>query len=144
MQAPFVILIDGQCTLCRREGRFLQRLDAQRGRLSIVDITAPDFDPAAYGTTMDEAMGQIHGVTAEGRLITGVEVFRRAYAAVGWGWLVAWTGWPLVRPLVDRFYVWFARHRIKISHAVGRLLGDPHPAACENGRCAVPQRPARP
>jgi len=147
---PFAILVDGKCTLCRREARFMQRLDAGRGRLSIVDITAPDFDTPRYssmGASMDDLMGQIHGVTPEGSLITGMEVFRRAYRAVAEGggigarimsFAVGVTGWPLIRPLVDIFYRWFARHRMKISASAAKLLGEEPAMVCEGDRCKVP------
>jgi predicted DCC family thiol-disulfide oxidoreductase YuxK len=129
----FQILIDGQCPLCVREGRFMSRLDGGRGRLAIVDIAAPGFDPRSVGKSMDDVMGAIHGVRADGTVIVGMEVFREAYAAVGWGWLVRWTGWPGVRSLVDIGYRWFARHRLRISG----WFGHPNAGACENGTCRV-------
>lgn len=135
-RSPFTILIDGQCTLCRREAAFMQRLDRGRGLLRIVDITAPDFQPAALGTTMDDVMGQIHGVAPDGTLLRGMEVFRRAYAAVGKRWLLAWTAWPVARPIVDRMYLWFAGHRVRISSIVARVLGEQAPA-CDDGRCEI-------
>lgn len=146
MNQPFAILVDGKCTLCRREARFMQRLDAGRGRLRILDITAADFDASRYAS-MDELMGQIHGVTPEGSLITGMEVFRRAYRAVAEGggigarimsFAVSVTGWSLIRPLVDIFYRWFARHRMKISATAARLLGEEPAMVCEGDRCKVP------
>lgn len=130
----FTVLIDGGCPLCRREAAFLRRLDGGRGRLGLVDIAAPGFDAARYRTTMDELMGTIHGVTPDGSLVRGVEVFRRAYGAVGWGWLAAPTGWPVLRPIVDRLYVVFARWRL--AHARRRAArGGP---VCDGDRCRVP------
>lgn len=133
---PFTILIDGKCVLCRREAGFMRRLDRGRGLLRIVDITLPDFDPAAFGTTMAAVMGQIHGVAADGTLVRGMEVFRRAYGAVGHRWLLSWTAWPIARPIVDRLYLWFARHRVRISTVAARLLGEKQPA-CVGDRCSV-------
>ncbi|MCC5787059.1 MAG: DUF393 domain-containing protein [Phycisphaerales bacterium] len=123
----FTILIDGDCPLCRHEARLLSKLDRGRGRLRLVDIASPGFDASVYGRTQDEVMVSIHGVTAEGEVVDGVEVFRRAYRAVGWGWLLAWTGWPLVRPVVDAAYRVFARIRLRLP---GRR--------CESGSCRVP------
>lgn len=124
------ILIDGECPLCRREGAFLMRLDRGRGLVSLVDIAAPGFDPAPYGITIDQAMGRIHAVTPEGALITGLEVFRRAYRALNapLGWLWAPTGWPGLRVLFDAAYRVFARNRYRFGG--GRRQ-------CEGGRCAV-------
>lgn len=122
------ILIDGQCPLCKREGEALRRLDRGRGRIGIVDIAAPGFNPAEYGTTYESAMSRIHGLLPDGRLVTGMEVFRRAYSLVGWGWLWAPTGWPILRPMFDAFYRWFARNR-------HRLTGRADP--CAAGRCSA-------
>jgi predicted DCC family thiol-disulfide oxidoreductase YuxK len=94
-----------------------------------VDIAEPSFDAGVYGTTFEAVMGQIHGVTAEGRLVTGVEVFRRAYAAVGIGWALSWTRLPVVRACVDTLYLVFARYRLRLTGRGG---------SCVGGRCAVP------
>lgn len=125
---PLQILIDGLCPLCKWEGEFLRRLDRGRGRLAIVDLTAPEFDPAALGVTHEAIMGQIHAVAPDGSIVTGMEVFRRAYSAVGWGWLWAPTAWPVLRPIFDAMYRWFARNRTWLT---GR------PGDCVDGRCKV-------
>lgn len=122
------IFIDGDCPLCRHEARLLARLDAGRGRLELVDIANPTFDPAPLGLTRAQVMGRIHALLPDGNPATGMEVFRRAYAAVGWGWLWAPTGWPVLRPAFDALYRWFARNRYRIT---GRC--DP----CPEGHCRV-------
>lgn len=133
MDGPaFTILIDGDCPLCRREASMLGKMDRARGLLRIVDIASPSFDPDRYGLTLERAMARIHGVTPSGRVVEGMEVFRRAYCAVGWGWLLAPTGWPVLRTLFDRLYTWFARNRLRFT---GR-------GNCENGRCNRENAPA--
>jgi len=124
------VLFDGECPLCAREVALLRRLDRERGRIGFADIAAPGFDAARYGRSHAELMARIHAVVADGRLVEGVEVFRRAYAAVGLGWALAWTDWPGLRSLADAGYRWFARNRLRLT---GR---SPH--ACESGRCALP------
>jgi predicted DCC family thiol-disulfide oxidoreductase YuxK len=120
------ILIDGQCPLCAREAAFLSRLDRGRGRLAMVDITAPGFDPARFGVTMEQAMGRIHAVAPDGSLLTGLEVFRRAYALVSPGLGALWsvTGWPLLRVGFDALYRWFARNRHRLTGRRGACAGD--------------------
>ena len=93
-----------------------------------MDITDKTFDPAAYGATHSDVMGTIHGV-ADGELVTGMEVFRRAYAAVGWGWLWAPTGWPGLKWLFDSCYRWFARNRLRLTGRKGE--------ECDGDRCRV-------
>jgi predicted DCC family thiol-disulfide oxidoreductase YuxK len=131
--SDFRILYDGECPLCVREISMLRRLDRGRGRLDCEDIAAPGFDAARYGRTQHELMARIHGVLPDGTVIEGVEVFRRAYAAVGLGWLVAPTRWPLLRPLADAAYRWFARNRLRLT---GRT------EVCDSDRCAVHARGA--
>ncbi len=108
--------------------RLLKSLD-RRGRLAFVDIANPDFDPARYGLDADETMRFIHGVLPDGTIVRGHEVFRRAYSAVGLGWLLAPTAWPVLRPVADTAYRLFARHRVRL----GRLFGR----SCAGGSCAI-------
>jgi len=126
---PFRVLIDGECPLCRREMRFLSRLDRGPKRLVTEDITAAGFDPNQYGVTMQELMGQIHGVLPDGSLVKGMEVLRRAYDAVGLGWLLAPTSWPVLKSISDAAYAWFARNRLRLTGRAG---------ACDSGRCRLP------
>lgn len=100
--------------MCSREAAWLRRLDKGRGLLKLHDIAAPSFDPEAHGIDLDDAMRTIHGRYPDGSVITGPEVFRAAYAAVGLGWLWAPTGWPLIKPIVDAVYRVFARRRYRL------------------------------
>lgn len=109
------VLYDGDCPLCRREVRLWQRLDRNRGRIAIEDISASGFDPSAYGLSHADVMEQIHGILPSGKIVSGMDVIRRAYQAVGWGWIMAPTGWPILAPLFDRLYRWFARNRLRIT-----------------------------
>lgn len=109
------VLIDGACPLCRREAKIWRRLDRGRGRIVLEDISSGEFDPSRYGLTNEQALRQIHGVLPSGQVIRGMEVFRQAYGAVGWGWLVRPTARPILRPLFDRAYSWFAQNRFMIT-----------------------------
>ena len=126
------LLYDGDCPLCSREVAMLRRLD-RRGRLQFDDIAAPGFDAGRYGLDAHGVMARIHAVLPDGRLIEGMEVFRRAYAAVGLGWLLAPSRWPGVGRLFDAAYRSFARNRLRWT---GRE------AACEAGHCEVAAHPA--
>ncbi len=127
------VLYDGQCPLCRREADLLRRLDGGQCKLLLEDISSPDFDAGRYGATMDQVMAQIHGVLRSGRLVRGMEVFRRAYDAVGLGWLLAPTNWPILRRVCDAGYKWFARNRLWLTGRLGH---------CHTGRCRLPHEAA--
>jgi predicted DCC family thiol-disulfide oxidoreductase YuxK len=127
------LLYDGACPICRREVAWLKRRDRE-GNLAAEDITDPRFDPARYGLTREEVMGVVHGILPDGRVVRRVEAIRQAYGAIGLGWLVAPTRWPLVRWGLDCLYGIFARHRV----ALGRRLGG----ACESRRCKAENSPS--
>jgi predicted DCC family thiol-disulfide oxidoreductase YuxK len=120
------VFFDGGCPLCRREINLLRLWD-RRQRIRFTDIDAEAYDPAAVGKSRDELMAEIHGRLPDGSVISGVEVFRRLYSAVGFRWLVAPTRLPGISWLFDVGYRFFARNRLKLT---GR---------CKDGVCAVPQ-----
>jgi predicted DCC family thiol-disulfide oxidoreductase YuxK len=120
------VLFDGDCPLCAREIRFLKRLDRGRGRIDFEDIADPGFDPSAYGLEARDVIARIHAVLPDGSVVRSMEVFRRAYAAVGLGWVMAPTAWPGVRRLADLAYRVFARNRLRWT---GRSY------TCERGSC---------
>lgn len=120
------VLYDGECPLCTREIRFLERRDRGRGLIQFEDIASSRFDPARYDLELPLLMARIHGVLPNGEIVEGVEVFRQAYGAVGLGWLVAPTRWPILRGLTDRAYRIFARNRLRWT---GRS------SVCASDRC---------
>lgn len=121
------LFFDGDCPLCVREIGMMRRLD-RRDRIRFTDIAAPDFDASSVGLTQDDLMARIHARLPSGELIEGVEVFRRAYAAVGLGPVVALTRLPGVSHLLDVGYDVFAKNRLRWT---GR---------CADGACELPAR----
>jgi predicted DCC family thiol-disulfide oxidoreductase YuxK len=115
---------DGACPLCAREVAMLQRRDRRR-RIRFVDIAAKDFDASSVGVSWQVLMDRIHGRLPDGRLVEGVEVFRRMYAAIGLRPLVALTRLPGVSQLAEAAYGVFARNRLRLT---GR---------CANGACQL-------
>src|SRR5687768_3837171 len=84
------VFFDGECPLCRREIAMLRGLD-RHGRIRFTDIASEPIDAVALGRTFEELMARIHARTRDGEWITGVEVLRQLYEAVGLGWLASWT-----------------------------------------------------
>jgi predicted DCC family thiol-disulfide oxidoreductase YuxK len=75
-------------------------------------------------------------VLPDGTVIEGMEVFRRAYAAVGLGWVLAPSRWPILGRGFDAAYRWFARNRLRLT---GR---EPEcTEACERPDAARAPRP---
>jgi len=119
------VFYDGECPLCVREIRMLQRRDRKQ-RIRFTDISAAGFDPASIGLDHAALMAKIHARLPNGELIEGVEVFRRLYEAVGFGFAVSVSRAPGVSQMLDVAYRVFARNRLRLT---GR---------CENEACAVP------
>jgi predicted DCC family thiol-disulfide oxidoreductase YuxK len=116
------VFFDGDCPLCMREIRMLQRLDRRR-RIRFVDLAANGFDAATVGVSREALLDRIHGRLPDGTLVEGVEVFRRLYAAVGFRPLVTLTRLPGIAQALDVGYSWFAKNRLRLT---GR---------CEAGVC---------
>ncbi len=123
------VFYDGDCPLCRREVDMLTRWDRQ-GRIRRTNIAAPDFSAESIGISQERLMAEIHGRLPDGTWLTGVEVFRRLYSAVGLRWLVAPTRWPGIRWILDLGYGLFARHRLRLT---GR---------CDHGACSLAEHRA--
>lgn len=108
----------------------MRRLDRSRGRVGFEDIASETFNPGRYGLTMNDVIGSMHAVRRDRSIAEGMQVFREAYAALGWGWIVAPTGWPLMRPIFDALYRIFARIRPRLSKFNKSAI-------CENDRCTT-------
>jgi len=124
------LLYDGECPFCRREVDWLKRRNHNL-RLRFEDISDPKFDPGRYGLTREEVNRVLHGILPDGRVVRGMAAVRRAYGAVGLGWLTAPTGWPGVRWVTDRMYAAFARNRLALGRRANR--------GCAHGTCSAAQ-----
>jgi len=123
------LFYDGECPLCTGEVQLLRRLD-RKARIGFTDITAGGFDPESTGVSRQALMDRIHGRLADGSVIEGVEVFRRPYAAVGFGKVVALSRLPGIAHLLDLGYRLFADNRLRLT---GR---------CTDGTCPLGPNPA--
>lgn len=137
------LLYDGECPLCLREVDFLRRRDRDRGLVAFVDIAASDYNPAANGgVDFATAMGRIHAVLPDGSVIQNVAVFRRVYEVLGMGWVYAATKWPVIGPLVDLLYDFWADRRLAwtgrpdLATLVARRQADVE-ASCSSDRCSA-------
>ncbi|MBE9076790.1 DUF393 domain-containing protein [Romeria aff. gracilis LEGE 07310] len=132
------LLYDGNCPLCLREVNFLQKKDAGRGIVHFVDIADPDYDPAQHGDVdFETAMGRIHAVLPDGSVVKNVEVFRRVYSALGMGWVYAATQWPIVGPIVDKIYDFWADRRLAMTGRPDLETIVAQRQSCESDRCRI-------
>ena len=108
------VFFDGDCPLCLKEIQLLRKLD-RKGRIAFTDIAADNFDPSDIGISYETLMEEIHARLADGQWITGVEVFRRLYGAVGFGAVMQLTRLPGVSHTLDFAYEKFAKNRLKLT-----------------------------
>ncbi|HBV64794.1 MAG TPA: DUF393 domain-containing protein [Rhodopirellula sp.] len=120
---------DGECPLCMREIKMLSWMD-RRHRIRFTDISTDDFSPDQFGRSIQDFMDEIQGRLPDGQWIIGVEVFRRLYAAVGLGALVALTRVPGISHGLEAGYRVFAKNRLRLT---GR---------CDTLSCKVDTRPS--
>ncbi len=128
---PLQIFYDGSCSVCAAE-MDVYRHKEQDGRLQFVDISAPDFDPAPYGISLDEFMYEIarhrpgKPCLPRGR---GVRGNLAGISDLDPLWLLgALVMFPGVNPLARLAYWSFARMR--------RFLPKSQDA-CRDGTCGI-------
>lgn len=121
------VFFDGDCPLCLKEINMLRWLDKKK-KILFTDIADVNFDPTSTGLTWNDLMDRIHGRLPDGTMIEGVEVFRRLYGAVGFGWLIAVTRVPGISHVLDWGYKIFAKNRLKWT---GR---------CVDGSCKIQRK----
>ena len=133
------LLYDGECPLCLREVRFLQRRDAGRGLVAFVDIADDRYTPEAHGgVDFATAMGRIHAVLPDGTVVKNVEVFRRVYTVLGMGWVYAATKLPAIGAIVDFIYGLWADWRLALTGraTLASILADRQ----QRLECNTPER----
>lgn len=143
---PLQVFYDGSCPVCAAEVGRYGRMDRD-GRLLLVDISAPDFDPAPFGISRTEFMFQMHAIDRSGRIFRGVEAFRAIWLAFPsstlLGLCAAVISLPLVNPLARAGYRIFARLRGCLPKRVNDCSSGNVPGRtilpCRRERTHVPQ-----
>ena len=123
------VFYDGACAICTSEIQLLRRWDCA-ARLDLIDIAAASFDERAWPVSLADMNAALHVREPDGTWLTGMPATRHIYRAIGRGWMVAFTGWPLLSRAFDRVYAWFARHRMPISARLGMR-------PCTDGACRI-------
>ena len=111
---PLRIYYDGGCSVCAAEIEHYGRQD-RAGRLELIDISDPLFDPTPLGIPLVEFMYQIHAMDRRGRVYRGVDAFWAVWqafpASTLYGLLGTLIMLPGVKPLTRLCYRGFARIR---------------------------------
>lgn len=112
---PYTVVYDGACKVCKRIVGTLTRLD----RRQLLELT-PSQGPgvrARYPWIPERAYAEsVQLIAADGRTWQGAAAVERIIELIPKGWLFSWIfKLPFVRPLAERFYRWFARHRYALG-----------------------------
>ena len=114
---PLTVFYDKSCPICATEMHVIHGLD-WRGRLKLVDCSAPDFDDGAAareGVTREAMMTKLHARDPEGRWLVALDAFEAVYASAGLNGLARFWGDRRLRPILDRIYPVMARYRQPLS-----------------------------
>lgn len=120
---PLTVFFDGACPICDREIALMRRLDRQR-HLIFCDFSGPDYDPTSINVSLADLGRVIHARWGNGSVITGVDVFRAMWEAVGLGFLARLSRLSFVEPLILKAYAWFARNRLRLTGRSPACTGD--------------------
>lgn len=112
---PYVLIYDGQCKVCQRLARRLQRWDRDKV-LEIVPSQAPGIR-ARFPWIPSRAYAEsIQLVGPGGRTWQAAAAVERILDLMPHGRLVTWIfSIPFARRLAERLYRWFARNRYRLG-----------------------------
>lgn len=113
---PYMVIYDGHCRVCGKMVTLLARWDRHR-TLEIIPSQAPGVRvrfPWIPSRAYVESMQVIR--TRDGRTWQGAAALEELLKVLPKGRLFSWLfRIPMVRPLVERFYRWFARNRYRMG-----------------------------
>lgn len=113
---PYIVVYDGACRVCGRLATLLTDWDRERA-IEITPWQVPGVRER-FPWIPDQAYTQAVQLirSRDGRTWQGALAIEELLRILPKGWLLGWAfGVPLVRPLADRVYRWFARNRYRMG-----------------------------
>tara|TARA_Y100001978_G_scaffold202423_1_gene223494 strand:- start:2577 stop:2984 length:408 start_codon:yes stop_codon:yes gene_type:complete len=115
MNNKLIFLYDGECPLCLKETNFLKTKDSSNN-IKFVDISNKNFDSSRYkNISYTKAMETLHGILADGKVITGIDVLAYSYELVGLGWIYFPSKIKFIKPLLNLIYNYWAKYRLTFT-----------------------------
>ena len=104
-----ILYYDGQCPLCAKEIQWLKKYNT--GLLAFADIhQSPD---APSSTSKTEMLQRLHLLTSEGIWVIGLDATVRSWSHTPYGCLLKPLRWPIIKPIADLLYQYWAIKRYK-------------------------------
>lgn len=115
-----VVFYDGNCRICVRSAELFKKYDNGRGIVRCIDFHACPDAESLSGVSREALGTSLHARMPDSSILRGPEAIRAVLEALDHGWKARWTQWAIIKPIADRCYSLFARHRLrffKINHA---------------------------
>ena len=112
----YTVIYDGHCKVCGRMVRVLAKWDANR-ELEIIPSQAPGVRERFPWIPARAYVDSVQVIrTRDGKTWQAAAALEELLTVLPRGRLLSWMfKIPFVRPLVDRFYRWFARNRYRLG-----------------------------
>lgn len=140
------LLYDSECPICALEVEFLKKRDIHN-KITFTDLSSPDYNAADHGNVLfADGMRKLRAVMPDKTVITGVEVFRQTYNAIGLGWVFQFTNIPVIGKAADVLYDLWAENRLRITGRAdladklkkqAEVLQSIDPADCQSDACEL-------
>lgn len=124
------VFYDGTCPLCVAEMDRLKALNLHK-KLAFADIYMPDFATQYPLIDVSAANLILHGQWQDGSMIYGLDVTVAAWQQVGKHQWLKVLRFPIIKPIADWAYLFFAKNRYSISKVI---LGQ---SRCNSTSCDI-------
>ena len=115
MTTQIDLLYDSDCPICQMEVDFLKKRETTN-RIRYTDLSDPSYNPKEPANLrFEDGMRKIRAVLPDGKVVTGVEVFRQTYNAIGLGWIFSLTNLPVIGKIADIAYDVWSENRLRLT-----------------------------
>lgn len=104
------LFYDGQCPICMKEMRLLNRY--KNARLILQDIHHSGTPAIAKPYCNEQLLAVLHLKTARGSWLKGLDATVAAWGHTRFGFLLKPLRWPLIGSIADYFYYRWAERRV--------------------------------
>ena len=115
---PLTVYFDGKCPICRREIDLMKKFN-RKDDLRFIDFSDASFQSTDPDLNTCDFARVIHARWSDGTVITGVEVFREMWEAIGLGVLSRFSRLSPINGLLVKAYGWFAKNRLWLTKRAG-------------------------
>ena len=114
-ERPYTVVFDGHCKVCQRLVKILRTWDRDHA-LAIVSSQTPGVQTRFPWIPARAYAESVQLIGPGGRTWQGAAAIEQLLDVMPRGQLISWVfSIPLVRPLAEKFYRWFARNRYKMG-----------------------------